>query len=102
MDNFVYTYRQKQEAGFHKIAEIRIKWGLLLFGTGNVLITGMERILIIDDCKADQEMIQQHYCELCPNFDTAGCGEEAFYLINKYDYDPVSYTHLTLPTKRIV
>ncbi len=87
IDNFVYIFRQKAVQQIWKTGKIPIKWGIVLFGTGNVLTTGMERILIIDDCKTDQEMIRQHYCENCQNFDFAACGEEAFYLLNRFDYD---------------
>ncbi|MCF7813765.1 MAG: response regulator [Candidatus Cloacimonetes bacterium] len=47
----------------------------------------MKKILIVENKKSDQEMIRQHFQNSFSQFDAADSGENAFYLINKNDYD---------------
>ena len=57
------------------------------------------RILVVEDERVICEQIKKFLADKGFAVDTASNGNDGYFLGKEY---PVSYTHLTLPTKRIV
>ena len=62
------------------------------------------RVLLVEDDPTTSKSIELMLTHANLNVYATDMGEEGVDLAKLYDYDliPVSYTHLTLPTKRIV
>ena len=60
------------------------------------------KVLLIEDDKDLQEIVSYNFSK--EGFVINSCldGEDAMEMVKHENPDPVSYTHLTLPTKRIV
>ena len=58
-------------------------------------------LFILGACSVDQEELEELFVELETSAESVDYGE-SFTLTWNSNASPVSYTHLTLPTKRIV
>ena len=57
-----------------------------------------QKILIVDDDNNIAELISLYLTKECYDTKIVNDGEEALHAFEHYNPNPVSYTHLTLPT----